>query len=100
MAIFEKASEFSMNEPAGKKLPGESKGQLILNVVRQDASTGALRLHFMCVFPAAKGARDLDIPELASFDVVAVFEHPANSEWSKVNAEDATIAVVDSRCRL
>lgn len=51
----------------------------------------------MSVFPTAKRARNLNIPELASFDVAAVFEYPTNSEWSKVNSEDAAIAVVDSR---
>jgi hypothetical protein len=100
MAIFEQASELSVYKPAGKKLTREAKGQLILNAVRQNTSTGALRLHSMRVFPTAKRARNLDVPELASFDVVAVFEHPANSKWSKMNAKDATIAVVDSWCPL
>ena len=33
MAIFEKASEFSMDEPAGKKITDETQRQLILNAV-------------------------------------------------------------------
>lgn len=89
-----------MDEPAGQNLTREAKGQLILNAIRKNAGTHALRLHFMSVFPSAKWARNLDVPELPSFDVIAVLEYPANSERTKMDAEDAAITVVDSRRRL
>jgi len=100
VAIFEKACELSMYEPAGKKFTHNTERQLILNTVGQDASAGALRLHFMGMVPAAEGARNLDVPELPSFDVIAVLEYPPNPEWAHVDAQSSAVAVVDSRCPL
>jgi len=97
VAIFEQTSELSMYEPAGKKFTHNTERQLILNAVSQDASAGALRLHFMGVIPAAEGARNLDVTELPSFDVIAVLEHPPDPEWAHMDAQNSAIAVVDSR---
>jgi hypothetical protein len=97
MAIFEKACKLSMYEPAGKKFTHDTERQFVLDTVSQDASAGALRLHFMRVVPAAEGARNLDVPELPSLDVVAMLEHPSDPEWAHVDAQNSAIAVVDSR---
>src|SRR5579862_1338039 len=51
----------------------------------------------MGVFPATEGARNLDVAKLASFDVIAMFERPANFERPHTDAQDATVAVTDSR---
>ena len=100
MAVFEQTSKLSVYEPACKKLPHRAEGQLISDAVSQDASAGALRLHFMRVIPTSKRARNLDVPELPSFDVIAVLEHPPNPEWAHMDAQNSAIAVVDSRCPL
>jgi hypothetical protein len=100
MAIFEQTSELSMYEPAGKKFTHNTERQLVSNAVSQDATADALRLHFMRVIPAAEGARNLDVPELPPFYVIAVLEHPPDPEWAHMDAQYSAIAVVDSRCPL
>ncbi len=74
MAIFEKTNKLSAYEPAGKNLSCEAKGQFVLNVVCENATCGAVRLHSMGVFPAMERTFNLDVPELAPFDVIAVLE--------------------------
>src|SRR5580693_10630876 len=54
----------------------------------------------MRVVPAAERTRNLDVPELPSFDVIAVLEHPTNPKWAHMDAQNSAIAVVDSRCPL
>jgi hypothetical protein len=51
----------------------------------------------MGVFPEVERTFNLDVPELAPFDVIAVLEYPPNPEWAQVNAKNSTIAVMDSR---
>lgn len=89
-----------MYEPTGNKLPREAERQLVLNAVGQDTGIRALRVHSMRVVPATERPRDLDVPELASFDVIAMFKDPANPEWPEVDAENAAIAIMDTRRRL
>jgi hypothetical protein len=86
-----------MYEPARKKFARKAKGQFIQDTVGQDASVGALRLHFMRVIPATERARNLDVPELPSFDVIAVLEHPSNPEWAHMYTQNSAIAITDSR---
>jgi hypothetical protein len=100
MAVFEKTNKLSAYEPAAKNLSCEAEGQFVLNVVCENASCGAVRLHSMGVFPAVERTFNLDVPELAPFDVIAVLEYPPNPEWAQVNAKNSTIAVMDSRCPL
>jgi hypothetical protein len=100
MAIFKKTYKPSAYEPAAKNLSCEAKGQFVLNVVCENATCGAVRLHSMGVFPAVERAFNLDVPELAPFDVVAVLEYPPKPEWAQANAKNSTIAVMDSRCPL
>jgi hypothetical protein len=96
MAIFEKASKFALDKPAGQEIPDHSKRQLITNAIAKDAGASALRIHFMGVFPTAERAGDLDVAELASFDVIAMFEGPTNFEWTHLDAQCAAVAVTNS----
>lgn len=100
MAVSEQTSELSVYEPACKKLPYRAEGELISNAVSQDASAGALWFHLMSVIPTSKRARNLDVSKLPSFDVIAVLEHPPNSEWAHMDPQNSAIAVMDSRCPL
>ena len=100
MAVFEKTNKLSAYEPAAKSLSCEAKGQFVLNGVCENATCGAVRLHSMGVFPTVEWTFNLDVPELAPFDVIAVLEYPPNPEWAHVNAKNSTIAVMDSRCPL
>lgn len=96
MAIFEKANKFALDKPSGKEFPHHSKRQLITNTVSEQARAGTLRIHFVGVFPSAERAGNLEVAKLASFDVIAMHEGPANFEWAHTDAQDALVAVADS----
>jgi len=97
MAIAEQPNKFSANEPASKEFAHQAKRYFIADRVREGAGRDAIGLHPMRVLPAAKRARNLNVAELAAFHVIAVLKNPANSERTEANAQDAAIAVVDSR---
>jgi hypothetical protein len=100
MAVFEKTNKLSAYEPAANYLSCKAKRQFVLNVVCENATCGAVRLHSMGVFPAVEWTFNLDVAELAPFDVIAVLKYPPNPEWAQVNAKNSTIAVMNSRCPL
>jgi hypothetical protein len=100
MAIFEKTSKFALDEPSAEEISEHSERQLVTNTVGKDASAGTARIHFMRVLPMAEGAGNLEVAELAPFDVVAMHEGPANFERSHANSQYATVAITDSGCSL
>jgi hypothetical protein len=97
MAIVEQPNKFSANEPAPKEFAHEAKRYLVADRVCEGTGRDAIGVHPMRVFPAAKRARNLNVAKLAAFNVIAVLKNPANSERAEANAQDAAIAVVDSR---
>ena len=100
MSILEEANKLSVYEPPSEKLAGEAEGQFVLDDVRQNAGCAGLRIHSVGMFPAVERACDLDVPELPSFNVVAVLELPTNPEGAQANAQSSSIAITNSRRRL
>ena len=80
VTVSEQLLEFSVDKPASQKTPERTKRQFVVNAVLKNGGTGALGRKKMGVLPVAKGAGKLDISELASFDIVAVFKDPADVE--------------------
>lgn len=97
MAIAEQPNKFSANEPACKEFAHEAKRYFVADRVCEGTGREAIGVHPMRVLPAAKRARNLNVAKLAAFNVIAVLKSPANSERAEANAQDAAVAVVDSR---
>lgn len=51
----------------------------------------------MSMLPAVERAGELHVAKLAALDVIAVFEHPQQAEWTEVHAQSPAVAVADAR---
>ena len=96
MAVPKQARELAPHIPAGEEFAHGAKRQFVHDNVFQQGRARTLGGEAMGVIPMAKWTRDLDVAELAAFDIIAMLKNPANSKRSHSHAQDTAITIADS----